>query len=94
MLAACSRRLARRGVLAFSVPHPQRTGTIPVSPRTRDTVTLLDGTSAALERWDIAPAAWVRALNRAGLLVTDVQNLFAPADAPWPTTLLITARKP
>lgn len=94
VLGACSRRLARRGVLAFSVVHPQRTGTIPASPRTRDTVTLPDGTSAAVDRWEIAPAAWVRALNRAGLLVTDVQNLFAPTDARWPTTLLITARKP
>ncbi|MER5495006.1 class I SAM-dependent methyltransferase [Streptomyces sp. NPDC002490] len=94
VLAACSRRLAGPGVLAFSVPHPQRTGTIPVSPRNRDTLTLPDGTSAAPERWDIAPAAWGHALDRAGLLVTDVQNLFAPADARWPTTLLITARKP
>ncbi|WP_457028615.1 class I SAM-dependent methyltransferase [Kitasatospora sp. P5_F3] len=94
VLAACSRRLARRGVLAFSLPHPQRTGTVPVSPQTRDTVTLPDGTSAAVDRWDIGPAGWVRALNRAGLLVTGMQNLFAPADARWPTTLLITARKP
>jgi hypothetical protein len=44
--------------------------------------------------WDIDPAAWARALNRAGLLVTGVNNLFAPANSRWPTTLLITARKP
>ncbi|MFD7238276.1 class I SAM-dependent methyltransferase [Streptomyces syringium] len=94
LLGACSRRLGRRGVLAFSVSHPQRTGTIPVSPRTRDRMTLPDGTAATVDRWDIDPAAWVRALNRAGLLITAVQNLFAPADARWPTTLLITARKP
>ncbi|MYU52346.1 MULTISPECIES: class I SAM-dependent methyltransferase [Streptomyces] len=94
LLGACSRRLGRKGVLAFSVPHPQRTGTIPVSPRTRDRMTLPDGTAATVDRWDIDPAAWVRSLNRAGLLITSVHNLFAPADARWPTTLLITARKP
>ncbi|MFI6008821.1 class I SAM-dependent methyltransferase [Streptomyces sp. NPDC051243] len=94
LLSACSRRLSRRGVLAFSVPHPQRTGTIPVSPRTPDRMTLPDGTTALVDRWDIDPAAWVRAINRAGLLITGVQNLFAPADSRWPTTLLITARKP
>lgn len=94
LLGACARRLGRKGVLAFSVPHPQRTGTVPASPRTRDRMTLPDGTTATVDRWDIDPAAWVRALNHAGLLITAVQNLFAPADARWPTTLLITARKP
>ncbi|MCC9308434.1 class I SAM-dependent methyltransferase [Kitasatospora sp. RB6PN24] len=94
ILSACSRRLDRKGVLAFSVPHPQRTGVIPASPHTLDQVALRDGTLAALKRWDIDPAAWARALNRAGLLVTGLHNLFAPADSRWPTTLLITARKP
>lgn len=94
VLAACSRRMARRGVLAFSVPHPRRTGTVPVSPRTRQSVTLPDGSRSTVEHWDVDPTAWARALNRAGLLVTGVRNLFAPVDASWPTTLLITARKP
>ncbi|MFJ2187749.1 class I SAM-dependent methyltransferase [Kitasatospora sp. NPDC087861] len=94
LLYTCSRRLGRRGVLAFSVPHPQRTGTIPTNPRTHDQVALPDGTPAVVDRWDIDPAAWVRALNRAGLLATGVHHLFARAGARWPTTLLITARKP
>ncbi|MFJ7272906.1 class I SAM-dependent methyltransferase [Kitasatospora sp. NPDC098663] len=94
LLYSCSRRLDRRGILAFSVPHPQRTGTIPTNPRTTGQVALPDGTLAMVVRWDIDPASWVRALNRAGLLVAGVHNLFAPADARWPTTLLITARKP
>lgn len=94
ILALCSLRLARRGVLAFAVPHPQRTGSLPASPRTRVEVTLPNGTTCVLQRWDIDTGAWARAVNRAGLLVTSVQALFAPADARWPTTLLITARKP
>ena len=72
VLGACSRRLARRGVLAFSLPHSQRTGAFPASPRTRDTVALPDGTTHTVEHWDMDPAAWARALNRAGLLVTGV----------------------
>ncbi|MQS11197.1 class I SAM-dependent methyltransferase [Streptomyces kaniharaensis] len=94
LLVACSRRLSRNGMLAFSVPHPQRTGTIPASPRTRDQLTLPDGTPTVVERWDIGSASWVQAINRAGLLVTGVQDLFAPVDARWPTTLLITTRMP
>lgn len=94
ILALCSRRLARRGVLAFTVPHPYRTGAFPASPRTLTEVTLPDGTTGRFQHWDIDPGAWAHALNRAGLLVTSTRDLFAPADAPWPTTLLITARKP
>jgi SAM-dependent methyltransferase len=94
ILALCSRRLARRGVLAFAVAHPHRTGSLPASPRTRTEVTLPDGTTGSFQHWDIEPGAWVRALNQAGLPVTSTQGLFAPADAPWPTTLLISARKP
>ncbi|MCZ4120209.1 class I SAM-dependent methyltransferase [Streptomyces sp. H39-S7] len=94
VLGACSRRLARRGVLAFSLPHPQRTGGFPISPRTRETVTLPDGAIHSVERWDMDPAAWSRALNRAGLLVTGVHHLYAPTGTRWPTALLITARKP
>lgn len=94
LLAACSRRLARRGVLAFCLPHPQRTGAVPTNPRTRSTMTLPDGSTHAVAHWDMEPAGWMRALNRAGLSVTAVHHLHAPADAQWPTTLLISARKP
>lgn len=94
VLALCSRRLARGGVLAFAVPHPQRTGAVPTIPWTRAEVTLPDGTAGALRYWDIDPGEWARALSRAGLLVTGVQDLSAPAGTPWPTTLLITAHKP
>ena len=73
-------RLARRGVLAFAVAHPHRTGSLPASPRTRTEVTLPDGTTGSFQHWDIEPGAWVRALNQAGLPVTSTQGLFAPAD--------------
>ncbi|GAA1649157.1 class I SAM-dependent methyltransferase [Actinoplanes couchii] len=94
LLAACSRRLTGRGVLAFSVPHPQRTGTIPLTPPTRTTAMLPDGTTQLLEQWDIEPGAWTRAVNRAGLVVTAMLHIRAPADTRWPTTLLITAHQP
>lgn len=67
---------------------------MPRTPRTSAEMVLPDGTTATVERWELDPAAWVRALARVGLPVTDLQHLFAPADSAWPTTLLITARKP
>lgn len=70
VLALCSRRLARRGVLAFAVAHPNRSGALPATPLTRSEMTLPDGTTGSLQHWDIDPDAWARALNRAGLLVT------------------------
>jgi len=94
ILALCSQRLARNGVLAFSVPHPQRTGAAPATPRTLVEVTLPDGTKGSFQHWDFDASAWARVLTRAGLSVATVQDLFAPADVRWPTTLLITARKP
>jgi SAM-dependent methyltransferase len=94
ILAACSRRLTRHGILAFSVAHPCRTGTVPATPCPGTTLSLPDGMTATVPHWDITPAAWARAINRAGLRVTGVTGFSAPADAPWPTTLLMTARKP
>jgi SAM-dependent methyltransferase len=94
LLAACSRSLNHRGVLAFCVPHPQRTGAVPHHPHTCAPVTLPDGTTHTVKRWEMEPAAWIVALNRAGLTVTSVDHLHAPAGTRWPTTLLITARKP
>jgi SAM-dependent methyltransferase len=94
VLALCSRRLVRRGVLAFAVAHPHRTGALPATPCTRAELTLPDGTTGSVRHWDIDPGAWARALKRAGLLVISTRDLFAPVHAPWPTTLLISARKP
>ncbi|MCX4750015.1 class I SAM-dependent methyltransferase [Kitasatospora sp. NBC_01287] len=94
LLNAASRRLTPGGVLAFSVPHPQRSGAIRRTPRTREVMALPDGSTATVERWELEPATWARTLNRAGLQVTALQHHFAPANSPWPTTLLITARKP
>ncbi|WP_348534750.1 class I SAM-dependent methyltransferase [Kitasatospora sp. MAP12-44] len=94
LLNAASRRLAPGGVLAFSVPHPQRTGVIPRTPRTREVMALPGGGTATVERWELDPATWARTLSRTGLQVTDLQHHFAPSDSPWPTTLLITACKP
>jgi SAM-dependent methyltransferase len=93
LLSACARSLTHHGILAFCLPHPQRTGTIPPDPRTRDTVTVPDGRAYLIEHWDMEPVAWTTALEQAGLTVSAVHHLHAPTDARWPTTLLITARK-
>jgi SAM-dependent methyltransferase len=94
LLAASAHRLTRQGVLAFSVAHPNRTGGIPTTPRARTGLPLPDGTTATIPHWDVSPATWAHAITRAGLRLTGTTSLSAPADAPGPTTLLITARKP
>ncbi|MDH6575588.1 class I SAM-dependent methyltransferase [Kitasatospora sp. MAP5-34] len=94
LLASASARLTPGGILAFAVPHPQRTGTLTRNPITRESVDLPGGSQTTVERWELDPAGWSRALNRSGLAVIAVEHYFAPVDARWPTTLLITARKP
>ncbi|MEU7021318.1 class I SAM-dependent methyltransferase [Streptomyces sp. NPDC046203] len=94
LLPAIRRRLAPRGVLAFSVPHPARAGRHPLPddrPR-EDYLTLPDHTRLSLTRWEFDASRWAAHLTRAGLRLTSAVELRHPRLDPWPTTLLITAR--
>ncbi|MEU8432416.1 class I SAM-dependent methyltransferase [Streptomyces sp. NPDC029216] len=95
LLAEISRRLAPGGVLAFSVPHPARAGRHP-SPDDRpreDYVTMPDRTRHPIARWEYDAHRWAAHLSRTGLRITAALDLRHPRLDPWPTTLLITARK-
>ncbi|MFJ7267357.1 class I SAM-dependent methyltransferase [Streptomyces sp. NPDC099050] len=95
LLAAISRRLKPGGVLAFSVPHPARAGRHPSTddrPR-EDYVTMPDHTRLPLARWEFDSHRWGAHLARTGLRITSALELRHPRRDPWPTTLLITARK-
>ncbi|MFD7028490.1 class I SAM-dependent methyltransferase [Streptomyces sp. NPDC059917] len=95
LLAAVSRRLGPGGVLAFSVPHPARAGRHPSTddrPR-EDYVTMPDQRRLPIARWEFDARRWGAHLARNGLRITAVWELRHPSRDPWPTTLLITARK-
>ncbi|MFE2325254.1 class I SAM-dependent methyltransferase [Streptomyces sp. NPDC059385] len=95
LLAAISRRLVPGGVLAFSVPHPARAGRHPSTddrPR-EDYVTMPDRTRLAIARWEYDAHRWATHLSRTGLRITSAIELRHPHLDPWPTTLLIAARK-
>lgn len=95
LLAAISRRLHPGGVLAFSVPHPARAGRHPSAddrPR-EDNVTMPDHTRLPIARWEFDVHRWGAHLSRTGLRITSALELRHPRRDPWPTTLLITARK-
>lgn len=95
LLAAISRRLVTDGVLAFSVPHPARAGRHPSKddqPR-EDHVTLPDHTRRPIARWEFDTHRWAAHLSRTGLHITSAIEPRHPHLDPWPTTLLITARK-
>ncbi|MGE7389581.1 class I SAM-dependent methyltransferase [Streptomyces sp. NPDC004126] len=95
LLSAISRRLRPGGVLAFSVPHPARAGRHPStddSPR-EDYVTMPDRTRLPITRWEFDAQRWATHLSWTGLRATSALTLHHPRLDPWPTTLLITARK-
>ena len=95
LLPAIADRLKPGGVLAFSVPHPERHGTRPSAddrPR-RDYVTLPDRTRLPVARWEFSSDRWAAHLGRVGLTVTTVHELPDDSHGPWPRTLLISARK-
>lgn len=95
LLAAISRRLRPGGVLAFSVPHLARAGRHPSTdnrPR-EDYVTMPDHTRLPIARWEFDAHRWGAHLTRTGLRITSALDLRHPRRDPWPTTLLITARK-
>ncbi|MFD8692574.1 class I SAM-dependent methyltransferase [Streptomyces sp. NPDC059651] len=95
LLAAVSSRLVAGGVLAFSVPHPARAGRHPSTddrPR-EDYVTMPDRTRLPIARWEFDSRRWAAHLSRTALRITSAIELRHPRLDPWPTTLLITARK-
>ncbi|MFI9719232.1 class I SAM-dependent methyltransferase [Streptomyces sp. NPDC052396] len=95
LLPAITHRLKPGGILAFSVPHPQRGGRTPSAddrPR-RDYVTLPDRTRLPVARWDFDAGRWEKHLDRAGLWLASAQEFHDLRQGRWPTTLLITARK-
>ncbi|GLF96974.1 class I SAM-dependent methyltransferase [Streptomyces yaizuensis] len=95
LLAAIFRRLRPDGVLAFSVPHPARAGRHPSAddrPR-EDYVIMPDRTRLPIARWEFDSRRWATHLHRTGLRITSALELRHPRLDPWPTTLLITARK-
>ncbi|WP_405677882.1 class I SAM-dependent methyltransferase [Streptomyces sp. NBC_01511] len=95
LLATISRRLKPGGVLAFSVPHPARAGRHPSTdgrPR-EDYVTMPDRTRLPVARWEFGTRTWAAHLSRTGLRINSARELRHPSLDPWPTTLLITARK-
>ncbi|MER5887861.1 class I SAM-dependent methyltransferase [Streptomyces sp. NPDC001941] len=95
LFRAAASRLCPGGVLAFSVPHPERAGRRP-SPDDRpreDYVTLPDRTRIPVERWEFDAQCWGVHLSRAGLRITSATGLGPAHPGPWPTSLLITARR-
>ncbi|MEU6484956.1 class I SAM-dependent methyltransferase [Streptomyces sp. NPDC046887] len=96
LIPAISRRLVTGGVLAFAVPHPARAGRHPSRddrPR-EDYVTMPDRSRLPLARWEFDRDRWAVHLSRAGLRISSAVELRHPHLDPWPTTLLVTARKP
>jgi SAM-dependent methyltransferase len=96
LLPAIAQHLKPGRALAFSVPHPQRSGLRPATddrPR-RDYVTLPDHTRLPITRWDFDADRWEKHLDHAGLWLTSAQEFHdARHGVRRPTTLLITARK-
>ncbi len=85
LLPAITDTLRPRGLLAFSVPHPDRRGRL-----MRDTLILPFGNRLPIQRWEPAVSAWPSLLARAGLRVQDLHEV-SNASAN-PLTLIITAR--
>lgn len=96
LLPAVAQRLKPDCTLAFSVPHPQRGGRHPsINDRpSRDYVTLPNGARLPIARWDFDADRWEKHLARAGLWLTSTREFHDARNGRWPTTLLITARKP
>ncbi|MDI3405607.1 class I SAM-dependent methyltransferase [Streptomyces cavernicola] len=95
LLPAVAGRLKPGRMLAFSVPHPRRRGMRPSGddcPR-RDHIALPDRTRLPLARWEFDVPRWEKHLDRAGLRLASAQELHDIRLSPWPTTLLISARR-
>ncbi|WP_424528864.1 class I SAM-dependent methyltransferase [Sphaerisporangium viridialbum] len=86
LLPAISHTLRPGGVLAFSVPHPDRRGRL-----TRDTLVLPFGNRLPIQRWEPAVSAWPALLAKDGLRINDLHEV--PSASAGPLSLIITARR-
>ncbi|MFD3580399.1 class I SAM-dependent methyltransferase [Streptomyces sp. NPDC058644] len=95
LLPAIAAHLPPGRLLAFSVPHPERTGrrSSPDDRPRRDFVALPDHTQIPIARWEFDADRWTDHLARAGLTITSAQEFRDLCRGPRPSTLLITARK-
>ncbi|MCX0245004.1 SAM-dependent methyltransferase [Streptomyces drozdowiczii] len=94
LLTAIALRLRPHGILAFSIPHPQRAGTAAASgaqPR-HSPLHLPDGSRRLVARWELDAAGWRRALAQADMRITAATELGHPG-RDRPTALVITARR-
>ncbi|MFJ5676793.1 class I SAM-dependent methyltransferase [Streptomyces sp. NPDC093097] len=96
LLPAIAQHLKSGCTLAFSTPHPQRGGRQPAvhGRPCRDYVTLPDRSRIPIARWDFDAGRWEKHLDSAGLRLTSAREFHDARAGGWPTTLLITARKP
>ncbi|MDQ0985479.1 bifunctional 2-polyprenyl-6-hydroxyphenol methylase/3-demethylubiquinol 3-O-methyltransferase UbiG [Streptomyces sp. V2I9] len=94
LLACVARRLRPHGIVAFSVPHPRRTGVAASDgPQPRHSMFRLpDGRCRSVPRWELDIPGWRRVLAQAGLRVTSVTELEHPGRS-HPTALMIVARR-
>lgn len=93
LLPAVAARLTNGGRLAFSVPHPRRQSRHPTNRSRIECLTLPDGRSTPINRWELAEERWAQVLTSSGVLVAAAQDIFAPGDSQWPATLLIIAHR-
>lgn len=95
LLSAVASRLVPGGRLAFSVPHPYRSGReSDHGPQPRRTLLRLpNGTTAPLPRWELPPSSWRAQLKSAGFTNVTAEEHHNPQGPAMPMTLLITARR-
>ncbi|MGP3985474.1 SAM-dependent methyltransferase [Streptomyces sp. 3N207] len=95
LLPAIHERLLPHGLLAFSVPHPRRSGWPPAihDGPAHDFVLLPDHNRLPIARWEFDVDRWAQQLHRAGLTLTGALEFAHPTESGSPTTLLITARR-
>lgn len=94
LLPAAAAHLPQGGRIVFSVPHPNRHGRRPADRARRNSITLPDGRRVRIVRWELTAERWSQVLTASGFTVIDTRDITGPCDVRWPTTLLISARRP
>ncbi|MFB7905255.1 class I SAM-dependent methyltransferase [Kitasatospora sp. NPDC056076] len=94
LLTAISGRIRRYGLLAFSVPHPLRTGApLWKGPQPRNShLRFPNGSRRPVPRWELDGPGWARVVTRAGMRVTAVEDLRDPLSGRL-SGLMLTARR-